>query len=85
MTKRVRHDLTKVADVDSHAFDRPTGGSLMCNLGDSGADRKLVHIASLEERRTRSIALTKTRSEYRKGPVGAKQLRRSSTDVRGRK
>ena len=35
----VGHDLTKVPDVDTHTFDRTSGGSLMSDLGDRGADR----------------------------------------------
>ena len=48
VAKRVWHDLTKVTNVDSNAFDRTTGGGLVSDLGDRGADRKLVHSASLE-------------------------------------
>jgi hypothetical protein len=49
VAKRVRHDLTKVTDVDSNAFYRSTVGCLMSDLGDRSADREFVHSASLEK------------------------------------
>ena len=51
VAKCVGHDLAEVSDVDSHAFDRPTGGGLVGDLGDRRADRELVHSASLEKMR----------------------------------
>jgi hypothetical protein len=50
VAKRVGHDLTEVSNVDPDAFDRPTCGGLVGNLGDRGADRKFVHAESLEKK-----------------------------------
>jgi hypothetical protein len=53
VTQRIWHDLAQMADVDTHSFDRPTGRSLMSDLGDRRADRKFVHSQRLENEPTR--------------------------------